>query len=266
MVDIFVGALGMTLFQQINHADNINKSAMEKNSRAFTKMADAERKVAQSKKQLMDAININAVRKKAILNYHIKEAKTLLENFETIILLKRGKGTEELGLIELKNSLSNYVKVQSLASADMMTNSQLAINFAIFGIGGLMIKESKINAAVASQNMSKASAMQAQADTVSISMEGIAERVDMTTQLLEKLGVLQLAFIKQLKEIWAANGRDAEKYTEQDMNIIDLTIACTMVLYRIINAPILDENGKISIESKEAMEKGNAYMLQIDSL
>ncbi len=147
-----------------------------------------------------------------------------------------------------------------------MTNSQLAINFAIFGIGGLMIKESKINAAVASQNMSKASAMQAQADTVSISMEGIAERVDMTTQLLEKLGVLQLAFIKQLKEIWAANGRDAEKYTEQDMNIIDLTIACTMVLYRIINAPILDENGKISIESKEAMEKGNAYMLQIDSL
>ena len=126
-----------------------------------------------------------------------------------------------------------------------MKNSQYAISFALMGIGGVMIKESKMNLKTASKNKAMASAVTAQIDSICIALEGITQHTMIITELLEKLGMLYMKSIKNISIILKNNGLDSENYSEDDINALNVSLSLTKLIYRIINTPLLDENGNI---------------------
>ena len=144
-----------------------------------------------------------------------------------------------------------------------MKNSQYAISFALMGIGGVMIKESKMNLKTASKNKAMASAVTAQIDSICIALEGITQHTMIITELLEKLGMLYMKSIKNISIILKNNGLDSENYSEDDINALNVSLSLTKLIYRIINTPLLDENGNIEKESIKVIQQGRDMLKQI---
>lgn len=255
-------ALGM-LFYQMNESMKMDEKSVRKNVRAFSKMADSEAKVSMAQENAYNKLLICAKRKNAILNCHIKQFE---EQFERIrkIEFQPGKGIEELDEIEsIKEKLEQNVYIPALAGKIDLTDKQVLLSVALFGIGGLAIKDSEMNAKVASRNMAQANAMAAQADSVCIALNGIAKHTEIVTKLLQRLGFLYIKSIRNITEILDRNGTDPDKYTQHDIDSLNISLDLTKVIYKIINTPIVDKHGEIEQASIKTIQGGEKLLADL---
>lgn len=251
------------LFSQVNKSMEIDEKAMKKNIKAFTTMAEAEDKVERCQKNAIDKLVICAKRKNGILNCHIKMFK---EQFEVIrkIEFRPGQGINELEKIdEINEQLIKCVSFPSISGKTERSGTQMLISFALFGIGGLMVKDSEMNLKLASRSVAQANAMAAQADSVCIALNGIAKHAEIITELLQKLGMMYIQSIKNITDILSKNGMNQDKYSKMDIDSINVSLTLTKLVYRIINTPLVDENGEIEKESVKVIEDGNRWLSSI---
>lgn len=252
------------LASQVDKSMKLDAEAIKKNSKAFTRAADAQLRLEQCQKNLFNKLETNAKRKNGILTCHLKMFQEQYSIIRTI-QFKKGRGIEELEQIdEIQNGLKQYVTMPAVASGMVMKDSQLLITFALKGIGGMMIQDSKANLKIASQNMSKANAIVAQADSICIAFDGISDHVEIITKLLEKLGALYMKSINNLKTILEKNGMDAENYTDEDIDAINLSLDMTKLVFRIVNTPMLDSEGKIEQASMKVISEGQRLIDEIN--
>lgn len=262
MGEILVGLVGKTLADAYK-ASKIDEQTTKKNIKAFTNIANAQQKVEQHQQRLFELLEINVRRKNAILQNHIMLFIKQYEVFRQVEF-EKGRGIEELNLIEnIKHQLTQYVSTPQIASGQIMTDKQLLINFAFRGIGGLMVKESEQNLQLAAQNLSKSHVVQAQADSICISLDGIGEKVQIITNLLQRLGALYMLSIRELEQIVVRNGIIAMKYTQQDIDAINTSMHLTKLIFRIINTPLIDQNGQIEQAALACITEGQQYLSQL---
>jgi hypothetical protein len=260
----FEGALILVaLGAEVNKSLKIDEQTIKKNVKAFTRTADAEYKLEQSQKNLYEKLVINAKRKNAILTCHIRMFQ---EQYSVIrkIQFKKGKGIEELERIDdIQKQLAKNIELPAISSGEVMKDSQLIITFALKGIGGLMIQDSKMNLQLATRNLTKANTVSAQADSMCIALDGIAQHVEIVTGLLENLGMLYIRSIKNLERILQINDLDVSKYSDKDFEAINVSLDLTKLVYRIINTPLIDEYGKIEQESVKIIKEGHDLIATI---
>lgn len=137
--------LGILFAQQINKSAKLDKEATKKNIKAFTKIADANARLEKCQNDLLNQLQINAKRKNGLLTYHLSMFQ---EQYSIIrkIQFGKGRGIEEIEKIDaIQNQIKQYVELPAVTSGMIMKKSQYAVSFALMGIGGVMIKESKMN-------------------------------------------------------------------------------------------------------------------------
>ena len=264
MVETIIGAAIVGgLFAKTNKSMEIDEKAMKKNIKAFTKVAEAENKLALCQQNTIEKLVTCAKRKTGILNVHIKLFK---EQFELIrkIEFKAGQGIEELGKFdEFDKQLSQSLNVPALESNAKVPEMKTLISFALYGIGGLMIKDSEMNLKMASRNVAQANAVAAQADSVCIALDGVAKHAEIITELLQKLGLLYIRSIKNITSIIKENGMDRENYSQMDIDAINVSLALTKIIYRIINTPIINKEGEVEKESLKVIAEGQQILTKI---
>ena len=251
------------LFSQVNSSMEIDEKAMKKNIKAFTKMAESENKLKRCQQNVVDKLIICAKRKKGILSAHVKMFE---EQFEMIrkVEFKSGQGIEEIEKIdELKKKIDQSISVEGINYNTSLRTPQTLVAFALFGIGGLMIKESEMSLKAASKTVAQSNAVAAQVDSICIALDGLAIHVEIVIDLLQRLGVFYMMSIKNMKEIINKNGLVSDKYSKSDIDSINLSFALTKVIYRIINTPLVDVNGTIEQESLRVVEEGNRLLKNI---
>lgn len=255
------------LLCQVNKSMEIDEQTTKKNIKAFTKTADAQIKLERCQENVFKKFSINAKRKNGILSCHLKMFQ---EQYKVIreLQLKKGRGIEELENIdEIQKKLNQYVTLPSVSTGKIMTDSQLMISFVLKGgIGGLMIAESKDNLKLSQQNMAQANVVAAQIDLMCTALDGIAKHVDIITELLEKLGMLYMKSIKNITEIFRRNGLDEDSYSDEDIDAINTSLVMTKLIYRIINTPVIDVNGKIETESYRVIKEGQNLIDSINKM
>ena len=200
--------LGILFAQQINKSAKLDKEATKKNIKAFTKIADANARLEKCQNDFLNQLQINAKRKNGLLTYHLSMFQ---EQYSIIrkIQFGKGRGIEEIEKIDaIQNQIKQYVELPAVTSGMIMKNSQYAVSFALMGIGGVMIKESKMNLKTASKNKAMASAVTAQIDSICIALEGITQHTMIITELLEKLGMLYMKSIKNISIILKKKKRE----------------------------------------------------------
>lgn len=264
IIETAVGtALVGGLFAQVNKSMEIDEKAMKKNVKAFTKMAESENKLVHCQQKTIDKLMICAKRKNGILNGHIKMFK---EQFEVIrkVEFKSGQGIEELEKFdEIIEKLNHSISVAGTENRLEMTTPQTLISFALFGIGGLMIKDSEMNLKMATKTVAQANAMAAQVDSICIALEGLARHSEIVTELLQKLGVMYMQSIRNITDILKKNGMDSNNYSQMDIESINVSLLITKVIYRIINTPMVNADGKIEQESLKVIDEGNDLLKRI---
>ena len=262
-MSLIIGGLA-PLFYQVEKSMRNDAEAMRKNAKAATKIADAESKAAYIRQQMADAITINAKRKNGILTCHFKLFFEQCEIMKKMVFLKKGKGIEELDRLgEIQSKYDNYIKLPAVSNGRILTDTQTLVSFALRGLGGMMINESKTNLQLASRNMSQANAVSAQLDSVCIAMDAVTQHTRIVTELLEKLGMFYIKSINNIKEILKSNGVIEDNYTDNDIDAINLSFVLTKLIYRIINTPLVDNEGEIEKESLAVIREGQQLLNSI---
>ena len=255
-----LGGLIASEFAKAWKADDIDKKTMAKNSKAFGKQAEARERVRIHENNLFEKMKINATRKKAILQCHIQKFINVYKVIDEY-QLNRGLGIKEMEKIEsLKNKMVQTVNMPQIAVGIQKSDVQTVCQWAIYGIGGLILKESEENSKLASRNMANANVVSAQADSICIFYDGLAERVQICTDILQKLAAKDMLAINHIESLLKHNGKNEELYTQDDIDAINLCSELNILMYEIINTPLLDENNEITQASKRIIEKGQQYI------
>lgn len=231
-----------------------DEKSKNKNIKAFSKIAEGQNKLKTAQNKAFESIARNSIRKNAILTTHIQMFQNNIEIFRTI-QFKKGKGLEELEQIEIiKNDLQTYLRVPEIASGLAMNSSQYLVSFALLGLGGMIVQDSKVNKQVASLNMAKANVFNSEVDALCTVLEEITNHANLVTHTLEKLSMLYIKSISSLSQMIKEKGTNPNLYFESDIDKINASIALTKVIYRIINTPIINQDGKIVEESKHLLQ------------
>ena len=256
---IVTSAIGMLAYQ-INKSNNIDAESEQKYVKAFSNMANAEDKLKRCQDNLANQLMICAKRKTAIINCHLEMFKKEFEYLRKINFVP-GRGIEEIERInEIGRIVDCKVPALSIKSTTEMSDTQIMISFALYGIGGLAVKESKMNLKTASKNLAQSNAMSAQVDTVCIALDAISKHTEIVTNLLQRLGMLYMKSIKNVSSIISRNGLAQENYSQEDVDAINVSLMLTKLIYRIINTPLIDESGSIEKESIKVIEEGKSLL------
>lgn len=251
------------LFSQIDKSEKLDKEATKKNVRAFTKIADANARLENCRKNLLKEMEINAKRKNGLLMCHMSMFQKQYDIIKKIRFGK-GKGIEEIErLDEIQSKIKQYAELPIVTGGKMMKSSQYLVSFVFKGIGGMIVKESELNLKNASKNIAMANAVTAQTENICITLEGIMKHICIITELLEKLGMLYMRSIKNITDIIGKNGKNQEAYTDDDIAALNVSFMLTKLIYRIINTPLLDENGNIEKEALKVIQHGKEVLNQI---
>lgn len=249
---------------QVNQSLEMDEKSIRKNSKAFTKMAEAQNKLEYYNETAVQKLAVLAKRKHGLLTCHIKmfqEQYLMIKRVE----FKKGKGIEEFEkLEEMQEQICQYMALPAVVSGETMTDSSLMLSFALSGIGGYMMKDSKRKLKLASANQAQANAISVQIESMCIFLDGISKHVDLLIELLEKLGMLYMKSIRNITRIFDENGMDADEYSDQDIEAINLSLVLTKLIYRIINTPMINAEGKIEQESIKVIEEGNKMIQKIN--
>ena len=60
------------------------------------------------------------------------------------------------------------------------------------------------------------------------------------------------------------NGINSDNYSDQDIDAINLSLIMTKLIYRIVNTPMIDEQGGIAQESKKVIHEGQQLLNSIN--
>ncbi len=264
IVETTVAALLVNDFAKAWVADDIDQKNATKNARAFTKMEQANIRAGIAREQLLNKLRINGVRKKAILEHHIKSFAELYGVFRTVSF-REGKGIEQISNYQdFLKCASVQISIPYSSTSMTMNDKEILVNFVLRGgVGGIMLQESKAGSKVASKNMAQANAVEAQMETIILAYSGISEKVEIITDLLQKLSALFMKGIQNMRTILDRNGLDSGKYSDEDIAQINATVYLAKLVYRIINVPVIGEDGEIESAAIETINDGQKY---IDSI
>ncbi|GEM_PF-1354284 len=244
-------------------ADDIEKAAMSKNSKAFSKQLDAKERVRIHEEKLFNAMQINAMRKNAILQCHVKK---FLDVYKIIdkYKLNKGLGIEELEKIEsVKTQMIQVVNMPDLAIGKGKSDAALIAEIVFRGIGGSILKDAKDEQKLASRNMTNANAAVAQADSICIFYDGLTDRIQAVTDILQKLAAKDIMAIKYVESLIEKKGTDESLYKKADVDAINLCSELNILIYEIINTPLIDENNEMTNASVEIIKKGQELLNQL---
>lgn len=244
-------------------ADDIEKASLEKNSKAFGKQAEARTRVQMHQEKLFNTMKINAMRKNAILQCHIKkfiDVYKIIDEYK----LNKGLGIEELEKIEaVKMQMVKVLQMPSIAISPDKSDAALVVEVAVLGIGGSILKDAKDASKLASRNMASANAASAQADSICIWYDGLAERIQTCTDILQKLSAKDIIAINHIESMIIEKGMNESLYTQHDVDSINLCSELNILIYEIINTPLIDQNNEMTKESIEIINKGQVLLQQL---
>lgn len=261
--------LGKAIYD-MNKSDKLNEQAEKKNFKALQKIADAHAEQEKVVETMENAVLRLSNRKNAVL---VSTMDSFLTLYEKII---RINFTESEGIRELKN-FSPVVKtemqmqistVRNLPKAPVVTKN-VVIGFLMGGLTGAItssiVDDSKRNLDQARMQSRQADAIVEQSKIVSLSYQGITERVNRMTDVLTKLNILFYKGIQESEKVIERNGYDKRKYTENERKTLAACINMAGAVKSILDAPIIDQNGEITQRSLEAIRKGEQCLQLIDA-
>lgn len=263
MVGSLLGGAFAVEFAKAWKADDIEKASLEKNSKAFGKQAEAKERVRMHEEKLFTTMKINAMRKNAILQCHIKKFLDVYK-FIDEYKLNKGLGIEELEKIEsVKLQMVQVMQIPAIAVGTSKTDAVVVVEMAVLGIGGAILKDAKDESRLASRNMANANAACAQADAICVFYDGLAERIQACTDILQKLAAKDIMAINHIDFMIKEKGQDESLYTNRDVDSINLCSELNILIYEIINTPLIDKNNEITKESLEILDRGEKLLNQL---
>lgn len=245
-------------------ADKNNARADELNVKAFNKIASAEKELEEQKRKTRISIEKLANRKRGILSTSFVQFLDVYEKMMKINFIE-GDGIKELSSLSLSKVTIGQVKeMVSVASKEPSTGQLVTAMIVKGGVSGVIRQESEMNVSEARIRNSQARVIESQAQTNCIILDGIYERAERISSLLSKLNVMFVKSLMTTRFLIESKGNDRRNYNQNDRDQLATCINIATTLKKIIDSPLLNENGELEEQSRVAIEIGNKYLKDIN--
>lgn len=124
-------------------------------------------------------------------------------------------------------------------------------------LGFMSSAKAKENLANARSNLAKAKEAKAQADVVVAACNGISERSALFWLAIEELSLRTEDIVCKLDSDIKELGRDYRRFTTEAKEHVGKAVSLAQALWSLCDVPILDENGKLTVASANALKGQN---------
>jgi hypothetical protein len=136
----------------------------------------------------------------------------------------------------------------------------------ILAVGGmLMASKSEESLDEARSNRNEARAVAEEMESAEVVLRGIDSRVSELSSVLKSVNSYFVEYTEKLESI-VANGTDYSKYSQDDKMAVKATFDIANTLKNVCDAPLIDENGKVTQKSKEILEKAASVVDEIKAI
>ena len=230
---------------------------------------DARRLVEEKKTAADNAMKKLSNRKRAILI-------SSMQNFVTVyrkIIKIDFRDDRMLAVLNKKSFSTEDIQVmQAVAQTAVrpMTDKEIAVSllkgFGVFGLGKAFIDSAERELQMAGAQLRSSRVVYSQAENLAAILDGVIASCNKVSALLPQLNRLFMQAIAYSDELIAAKGRDRAAYTENDCKALCSCINLASTLKKIIDAPVLTDEGRIAQETEEALAIGSQCMQDIKNL
>jgi len=136
----------------------------------------------------------------------------------------------------------------------------------VLAVGGMMMASKAEEAKfTAYENYDKAKAAAEEMDVACVVLDGIYKRVDEFIEILEPLNDVFEDYIDVLEDI-TSKSNDYRDYSKTEKENVMITASIAQTVKNICDAPIIDENGKVTRKSKRVLEKAKDLTKKISEV
>lgn len=140
-------------------------------------------------------------------------------------------------------------------SGGMLVLGGLVTGPALAVIGTVVGAKASVNRDKAYSNLSKARVFKEEMDVAADLCIGIRDRAIMFDQFLESLNSIFTKLIDEMTQTIKIRGSDYAKFSEEEKKIVAETLAMAGAVKSILDTPILDSDGNLTIESEKIIAK-----------
>jgi len=136
----------------------------------------------------------------------------------------------------------------------------------VLAVGGMMMASKAEEAKyTAYENYDKAKAAAEEMDAACVVLDGIYKRADEFIEILEPLNDIFEDYIDILENI-VVKSNDYRDYTQAEKENVMITASIAQTVKNICDAPVIDENGKVTRKSKRVIRKAKKLIETIKEI
>lgn len=136
----------------------------------------------------------------------------------------------------------------------------------VLAVGGMMLaakaEEAKHNAR---RNLHKAKAAAEEMDTAIVVLKGMNSRVEEFDDVLRELNDMFEDNLADLKTI-VLEETDYSRYSDREKQTVMITASIAQTIKNVCDTPIIDEDGAVTVKSKEVLRRARAFVSQIEAV
>lgn len=266
LIEFAAVAIGTSarLLREGNKALKIDAEATAKYGKAFTRECEAEQLVKQ-KRDLADKKLENVTKKKkAIINSSLPMFIEVYGQIQKINIQQKDKRFEMFEYSDIEKS--GILKSIDIVTKKEFTSKELIVGTMFKGFSGMVVEDSKRNLSAARSQLSAANAVYSHAQSIAEVYDAIIGRSDRISKLLVNMNSLFIGIISESKKLIESKGINIKNYSEKDKSTLVLCVNFAVAMTKLIDIPVLDENGEIAQAAVEMIQTGEDYLTRINKL
>ena len=252
-------------------ADKYNSRADSINIKAFNKLAKTQELQREQQIKTSQSIIKLANRKKGIISTSINDFINLYERIMKVNFIETD-GIREIYKLNNSVGVISEMKIMISTASQVLTERDivntmlvgvLKLGILTGGVSNVIAKEAELNESAARIRKKQISVIESQIETINTSIYERAERISV---ILAKINILFRKSIEVTSKIIDKNGADRLKYSKEEKEYIRNCMNFADAVKKILDTPLFDENGELTIQSKEAIASGEEFINKINSI
>lgn len=258
----------MFIFDMIR-ADKHNARADKINIEAFNNLSNSERELNDIKTKTLQSMEKLANRKRGILLTSINEFICVYDKIMKINFTQ-SDGIKQLNDVNYNELSIKQMKTMVVTSGYSMDSYQTISTFLvgtltgglIGGFSNIIAKEAELNVVTAKIRSRQAEVASSQAETLKVAVDSIYQRSERLAKLLAQMNLLFSKSIKNTSEMVLKNGSNRLNYSYQDKQAIMNCFNLADAIKKILDTPLIDEEGELTQKSIEAISIGEKFIAE----
>lgn len=286
--------IGGKCIHDMMKSDKLEQQAVDKTIRSLDKLSKAQAERNAAKERMNQEVIRFGNRKRGILfssmqqfvdlykriikiNFSKKEEAAIFKNFSVI-----EQSEMELNVKMVQKDIKTPGPTKNVVagclvggvgglSGGILNFSLGASNIAAMGAGAFVgavsssiVDDSKRKLEMANIEAKRARMLAIQNNSIELAYDAITQRVTRMTDVLTKLNVMFVKSIHNTEKIIDKNGVDKRNYSKADREQLATCIDLVVTIKKFIDAPIVDEEGKVTKKSEEVLMLGNTCINQVN--